>query len=110
MDKDFEEWQQRLYKMDFDTFVFEMKDKVLNSNMDKESKQQFSDCFDYVYKLYKNNKPLEPNLLKIYLEQIKGYKNISVEGFIRILVLLDFCGFHIRSLETIKNNNKIINE
>ena len=56
----------------------------------------FQDCFDYVFKLYKTNKPLEINLLKIYLEQVKDYKNIKMDVFITTMILLSFCGFNLK--------------
>jgi hypothetical protein len=49
-----------------------------------------------MYKLYQQGKPLEPKLLKIYLENIKGYKNIKLEDMVRIVLLMGLCGFHIK--------------
>lgn len=93
---DFEQWKQKLSNMNFELFAKEIKNKMLDSNMDDLSKQQFSDCFDYMYKLYQQGKPLEPKLLKIYLEDIKGYKNIKLEDMVRIVLLMGLCGFHIK--------------
>lgn len=94
MDKEFEEWKQNLQKLNFDEYVMQMKERILSDKtIDELSQRYFNDCFDYVYKLYKSNKPLELNLLKIYLEQVKDYKNIKMDEFIRTIILLSFCGF-----------------
>lgn len=92
----FEEWSKSLENMDFDHYSLEIKNKILESNdMDDLSKRYFSDCFDYVYKLYKNNKQLDMHLLKIYLEEVKGYKNIKLSEIIPMLILLGYCGFDL---------------
>ena len=93
---DLQNWKESLKQMNFDEYTDEMKSRILNSNMDNDSKKQFNDCYEYFKKLYKSGKPLEANLLKIYLEEIKGYKNIKMEEFIRIVILLGFCGFQIK--------------
>lgn len=98
----FEEWSKSLESMDFDHYSVEIRNKILDSNMDDQSKQIFSDCFDYMTKLYKSNKPLDVNLLKIYLEQVKGYKNVTMKTFINIMILLNYCGFDI---DFVKNDN-----
>ena len=90
-----EEWQNYLDTLSFDDRCIEIKNKILLGLEDNQSKQFFIDSFDYVYNLYKQNKPLEANLFRIYLEDIKGYKNIKLEEFIRIIVLLSYCGFII---------------
>ena len=85
--------------MDFDSYSVTIKNKIMESpEIDNIFKQQFNDCFDYVYKLYKSNKELEPNLIKIYLEEVKGYKNIKMSDFIRLLFILSFCGFEFENL------------
>ena len=58
-----------------------------------QSKEQFEVCFDYVMSLYKENKPLDFHLLKIYLEDVKGCKNIKMTEVLNILLLLSYCGF-----------------
>ncbi len=105
----FDNWIQSLNNMSFDEYSHNIKDKILQSNMDAQSKQQFSDCFDYVYKLYKSNKPLDVNLFKIYLEEIKGYKNIKMSEFINMMILLCYCGFNI-SFDKLNNLNIDKNE
>ena len=93
---DFENWKKELQNLTFEEYAVLMKDKILQDNTDTLSKTYFQDCFDYVLKLYKSNKPLELNLLKIYLEEIKNYKNIKMEDFIRTIILLGFCGFNFK--------------
>ena len=88
--------------MTFDEYSLMIKDKILaDENIDELSSRYFQDCFDYVYKLSKSNKPLDLALLKIYLEQVKGYENIKMDDFIRTIILLSFCGF---SFQLDKNN------
>ena len=93
---EFEEWKKELQTLNFEEYAVYMKDKILQDNIDDLSKNYFQDCFDYVLKLYKSGKPLELNLLKIYLEQIKNYKNIKMDDFIRTIILLGFCGFNFK--------------
>ena len=90
----YNQWINSLSNMNFDQYCIAIKNKILESNqVDTNFKQQFNDCFDYVYKLYKNNKTFEPNLIKIYLEDIKGYKNIKMTELFTIMILLSYCGF-----------------
>lgn len=90
-----EEWQKYLDTLSFENRAIEIKNKILDGLEDETSKQCFQDCFEYVLNLYKQNKPLEANLFRIHLEDIKGYKNIKLEEFIRIILLLSYCGFNI---------------
>ena len=96
MNNEFEKWKNDLQNLTFEEYAIYMKNKILQDNIDELSKNYFQDCFDYVLKLYKSNKPLELNLLKIYLEQIKNYKNIKMDDFIRTIILLGFCGFNFQ--------------
>ena len=82
--------------MSFEEYSETMKNKIIDSNMDNDSKKQFNDCYEYIKKVYKQGKPLEAKLLKIYLEDIKGYKNLKVNEFINLMILLGFCGFQIQ--------------
>ena len=64
------------------------------SNTVKDTKQSFEEWIKTTQDLsYKEGKPLDINQLKIYLEQIKGYKNIKMTEVINIMLLLSFCGF-----------------
>lgn len=91
----FEEWIKLAQELsaDFEQYAQLMKQTILKGNLDEQSKEQFEVCFDYVMSLYKDGKPLDINQLKIYLEQIKGYKNIKMTEVINIMLLLSFCGF-----------------
>lgn len=96
--QDFNEWSKSLEGMDFDHYSLEMKNTILNGDMPKEEKELFEICYDYVYKLYKENKPLDIKLLKIHLEQVKDFENVKMQDFIRIVILLGYCGFNISTL------------
>jgi len=49
--------------------------------------------------VYKDGKPLEMNLLKIYLESVKGYKNIKMTEALNIMLLLSYCGFDFKNVQ-----------
>ena len=90
----FEEWQKSLQSMNFEDRAVAIKEKIVEGLAEyPEAQEQFQICFDYVRQVYKEGKPLEMNLLKIYLEQITGYKNIKMTEVINIMLLLSFCGF-----------------
>ena len=92
-----QEWEEMLKSMSLDEFSLMMKDKILaDENIDELSSRYFQDCFDYVTKLYKSGKQLDLSLMKIYLEDVKGYKNIKMDDFIRTVLLLGFCGFSFK--------------
>lgn len=94
-----EQWQEYIDTLPFDERCIEIKNKILSSpDMDSISKSYFSDSFDYVYKKYKDNKPLDVKLFKIYMEDVKGYKNIKFDEFVRIIILLTYCGFEISDI------------
>lgn len=95
----FEEWSKSLETMDFDHYSLAIKEKIMESDLDDYSKQVFNDCFEYVTKLYKDGKPLDVNLLKIHLEEVKGHKNIKMEDFINLMFLLSYCGFNINFIQ-----------
>ena len=52
--------------------------------------------------LYKSGKPLDVKLLKIHLEEVKGYKNIKIDEFINLMILLSYCGFNINFVNNIQ--------
>lgn len=93
--KSFEEWNKLAQQLsgNFERYAEMMKQTILKGNLDMQSKEQFEVCFDYVMSLYKENKPLDFHLLKIYLEDVKGYKNIKMTEVLNILLLLSYCGF-----------------
>lgn len=92
----YEEWLELAKKLsgDLEKYAEMMKQTILvKGNLDEASKKQFEVCFDYVMSLYKEGKPLDFHLMKIYLEEVKGYKNIKMTEIINILLLLSYCGF-----------------
>ena len=91
----FEEWIKLAQELsgDFEKYAEMMKQTILKGNLDNQSKEQFEICFDYVMSLYKEGKPLDFHLLKIYLEDVKGYKNVKMTEILNILLLLSYCGF-----------------
>lgn len=95
----FEEWSKSLESMDFDHYSLAIKEKIMESDLDDYSKQAFEACFEYVTKLYKAGKPLDVNLLKIHLEEVKGFKNIKMDEFINLMLLLSYCGFSINFMK-----------
>jgi hypothetical protein len=90
----FEEWNKKLETLDFEKRAEMIKDKILESDeLDKVSKRYFSDSFAYVMGLYKSGKPLDTNLMRIHIVDIKGYKEFRMEEFNRVLMMLSLCGF-----------------
>lgn len=96
--KTFDEWLKSLETIDFDQYSLEMKNTILKGNLPDNEKKLFEICFDYVYKLYKENKPLDVKLLQIHLEQIHDFEEVKMQDFIRIVILLGYCGFNITML------------
>ena len=83
--KTFDEWSKSLETMDFDHYSLEMKNTILKGNLPDNEKKLFEICFDYVYKLHKENKPLDVKLLQIHLEQIHDFEKVKMQDFIRYL-------------------------
>ena len=97
--KDFQNWSKEIQQMDFDGYSKAIRDIIIEKgDIDQKSKQYFYDCYDYVFKLYKQNKPLETNLLYIYLTKIKGYKTLNIQEFTIVILLLSLCGFQIEKM------------
>ena len=94
--QEYQEWVAALDKLPFLERAKRMKDKIVESDeLSADDKKFFTDCFLYVCDLYKKNKPLDSNLLRIHLG-IKGYDQRQpqkMEQFIRTLMLLGLCGF-----------------
>lgn len=94
VDNGCEEWCAGFENLNFEQSAERMRDQILKSpELDKKSRQYFTDAFAYVMRLHKENKPLDTNLMRIHMVDIKGYKGISVQEFGRVLLLLAFCGF-----------------
>lgn len=96
----FKEWQQSLESMEFEDRAIAIKEKIIEGLSEyPEAQEQFQVCFDYVMQVYKEDKPLEMNLLKIYLESVKGYKNIKMTEVFNIMLLLSYCGFDFKNVQ-----------
>lgn len=61
-------------------------------DLDQKSKKLFEDCYDYFLQKMKEGKNVDSDLLKIYLQDIKGY-DIQQINIYQIMLLLSFCGF-----------------
>lgn len=95
-DKEIEKWIERLKELSFEDKAIAIKDQIVKEwQYDYKSKRFFIDCFNYFLKQYKINKPIEMDLLKIYLTNLCGWKeeDLSIEGFLRTLMILELCGF-----------------
>lgn len=73
-----------------------IREKILESGgLDsRHDKEFFVDVYDYVKKLIDQHKPLEINLLRIYLEEIKGY-DLTESSIIGALMLCAACGLQL---------------
>lgn len=97
----FEEWQAGFEGLSFEDSAKRYRDKILESpELDKKSRDYFSDAFEYVMDLHKRNKPLDPKLMKIHMCDVKNYEALTLNDFTRTLMLLNLCGF---SFDTEKN-------
>lgn len=90
----YDEWLAGFEGLDFERTAERIRDKLLESpEFDSKSQKFFKDAFAYVMNLHKQNKPLNTNLMRIHMVDIKGYKGLTVEEFGRTLLLLSMCGF-----------------
>lgn len=91
-DKEFNRWADSLEKMSDIEVSHAIYDRILtNSDLSSEDKKLLKDSYEYASKLISQNKPLEANLLKIYLSEVKGYDIYKV-NIVNVIVLLAFCG------------------
>ena len=91
---EFEQWADKLEKMSDYEVSREIYNRIMNhSDIDKESLELFSLAYEYCLKLISQGKNLEPNLLKIYLQDIKG-KNINQIKLTNLFILLGICGIN----------------
>ncbi len=91
---EFEQWANKLEHMSDYEVSQELYNRIMqHSNIDKESLELFSLAYNYCIKLIANGKNLEPNLLKIYLQDIKG-KNIDQIKLTNLFLLLGICGIN----------------
>lgn len=91
---EFEQWANRLEKMSDREASYEIYQRIMNhSDIDKESLELLSIAYEYCIKLIDQGKPLEINLLKIYLRDIKG-KDISEIKVLNLFAMLSLCGIN----------------
>ena len=95
---EFEQWANKLEHMSDQDVSYEIYQRILNhSDIDKESLRLFSEAYEYCIKLIKQGKNLEPNLLKIYLQDIKG-ENINEVNIVNLFILLSMCGIEFTTI------------
>lgn len=91
---EYEKWADKLSNMSDREASYEIYQQILkNGNLDKESAELLTLSYNYCLKLIDQGKPLEPNLLKIYLKDIKG-KDIAQINVINLFALLALCGIN----------------
>lgn len=89
---EYENWLNKLEKMDDISVSRELYNRIMNhSDLSKKDKDLLSDAYEYCNKLMRNGKKLEPDLLRIYLEELKGYQ-ISQVNMVNLVILLGCCG------------------
>lgn len=90
----FNEWMENLKTLSFEEYAEEIKKQIIKSpELDEHSRRYFNDCFSYVMETYKSGKPLSTSLMKTHLVNVKGYKQLTVEEFSRVIIMLSLCGF-----------------
>lgn len=91
---EFEQWANRLEHMSDKEISNEIYQRIIQSSeIDEESRKLFSMAYEYCMKLINQGKDLEPNLLKIYLQDIKG-QDISQINLINLFTMLAMCGIN----------------
>ena len=95
---EFEQWANKLEHMTDQEVSYEIYQRIMNhSDIDKDSLRLFSEAYEYCIKLINQGKNLEPNLLKIYLQDIKG-ENINEVNIVNLFVLLSMCGIEFSTV------------
>ena len=91
---EFEKWANKLEHMSDKEISYEIYQRIMSSNeIDQESLKLFSMAYEYCMKLINQGKNLEPNLLKIYLQDVKG-QDITQINLINLFALLAICGIN----------------
>ena len=104
-DREFNEWSDKLEKMtDMDVSRAVFNRIMEKGDIDRESKEILAESYEYAIKLINQGKNLEPNLLKIYLHDIKG-RDTDKLNIALIFLLLSFCGI-VFETETPSTNNE----
>lgn len=90
----YEEWISGFEGLSFEEYAVRVKNKILESpELDKKSKAYFTDAFNYVMGLHKANKPLDTNLMRIHMTEVKNYTMLTLNDFTKVLLMLSLCGF-----------------
>lgn len=90
--QEFEKWADALSHMDDLSVSRELFNRIMNhSDLNDDDKALLSDAYQYCQKLLKYGKPLEPDLLRIYLQDLKGYE-ISQINMVNLIIMLGCCG------------------
>ena len=90
----FEQWANKLEHMTDKEISYEIYQRIMNSKeIDQQSLKLFSLAYAYCMKLINQGKNLEPNLLKIYLQDING-QDISQINLINLFALLALGGIN----------------
>lgn len=93
---DYNKWLNSLSKLDDKGVSREIYNRIVNhSDIDKESIELFKIAYDYAIKLINQGKNLEINLLKIYLQDVKG-KDINQINMMNLIALLGICGINFK--------------
>lgn len=99
---EFEQWANKLEHMSDQEVSYEIYQRIMNhSDIDKDSLRLFSEAYEYCMKLINQGKNLEPNLLKIYLQDIKG-ENINEVNIVNLFILLSMCGIEFSTVNMTK--------
>lgn len=89
-----DEWTAGFEGLSFEESANRIKDKILESpEFDDKSRNYFTDAFNYVMSVYKSGKPLDTELMRIHMVDIKQHTGMSLQDFTRVLMLLSLCGF-----------------
>lgn len=92
--KEFNQWADKLSHMSDREASREIYNRIMShSDINKDALDVFSDAYEYCIKLIDQGKPLETNLLKIYLEEVKG-RDINKINVVNLFTLLGICGIN----------------
>lgn len=91
---EFNKWADELSKMsDAEVSREIFKRIMLSDDLSKAEKDIFKDAYEYCWKLIDQHKPLQLDLMKIYLEQLKGYE-LNKVNFVNLFMMLGMCGIN----------------
>lgn len=92
----YQEWKDYLSSLSDAEVSEEIKKRILSeSGMNQEEQNIFNDIYNFFKKNTIAGKPVKIDLLKIYLEDIKGY-DVKKINIYQMLILLSFCGIQFK--------------